>query len=843
VPREIDLRTALPADRLAARTAALRDAAAAMSAGLTGGATVLVHRVDIMTGGAADVRVSGFAPDTGAFVSRALSFLATTGAAFGLLPGQAPEFVANPHPVTTNSGARSVYVQQQAQSVPIFQAGQTVVFGPDGAVQKSVGTAVTVAPDDSQVNPALAADQAVLAALRFLVENPGDPAVDGFGSVLSEPALDAAAPAFVESQFADRPDLPTVVACAAFAEPILLALTWFPLNETLVLCWEMVVTLPEHAGAYRILLGAARGDIVYSAQIVRSIGATAQVYVTDPRQARQTVSWPPVLASYGLPVPAGLPAAFPYPWVDGATSSGGDAVAHLNDADPPLPADTGTQFAAADPLGLAQCVVNGFYFMCYMHDFLYLLGFREADGNFQADDFGLGGAPGDRVDVRVYPGPVWATANMSTPVDGLRPVMKLGLVTATGRHSALDASVVFHEATHGLTARLVGGALNNQALEQPQSAGMSEGWSDFVACQILGSTVVGAWVVDKPAGIRGFPYDAAFPGTFADLGTGRYTEVHAIGELWCATLSGVARGIGRARAMRLLVDSLKLAPANPSFLDGRDAILLALDHDLASGAVSPQQYATEKAAMRAAFARAGLGPAARGDDSFLTGIVADFGQGPAPATDWTRTGPAGRVPPDASIAVDTAGAIYVVGGDGKVYVAARSGSTWSAWAQTGPAGTVPPKTSIALDGSGAMYVVGGDGHLYVSARSGPWAQTGPAGTVPPNASIAVDSSGALYVVGGDGHVYLSARSGPSWSGWTQTGPAGTVPPNASIAVDSTGAIYVVGGDGHLYVAQRNGSSWAPTGPSGTIPPGASIAVSGAADLYAVGADGSVLISG
>src|SRR6185436_967023 len=104
-----------------------------------------------------------------------------------------------------------------------------------------------------------------------------------------------------------------------------------------------------------------------------------------------------------------------------------------------------------------QKVLNIFYYNCVMHDFFYLLGFREADGNFQQNNLGRGGIASDHVDARAHPGPVFGTANMSTPIDGLRRVMNMGLVSSTNRHTAFDSSVVFPEFTHGVTNRLVGG--------------------------------------------------------------------------------------------------------------------------------------------------------------------------------------------------------------------------------------------------------------------------------------------------------------------------------------------------------------------------------------------------
>ena len=84
--------------------------------------------------------------------------------------------------------------------------------------------------------------------------------------------------------------------------------------------------------------------------------------------------------------------------------------------------------------------------------------------------------------------------------------------------------------------------------------------------------------------------------------------MHAIGEIWCAAALEMNRRIGSELGVQLVVDALKLAPANPSFLDVRDAILTALDHKRAGGQLDDGRHAS---------ARQGIWtirvPAAKGD--------------------------------------------------------------------------------------------------------------------------------------------------------------------------------------------------------------------------------------
>jgi extracellular elastinolytic metalloproteinase len=188
-------------------------------------------------------------------------------------------------------------------------------------------------------------------------------------------------------------------------------------------------------------------------------------------------------------------------------------------------------FDPSDATGTDQRVLNAFYFCCSMHDFSYMLGFREADGNFQQDNFNLEGKASDRVEVVVHPGQIWGIANMATPVDGRAPVLNLGLYNKTNRLTALESSVVFHEFAHGISNRLVGGPQNTDTLEDTQSGGMGEGWSDYIACTINHSTIAGAWLVNYAKGIRMYAYGSNFPDNFGNLGTGRYDEVHNIGEI------------------------------------------------------------------------------------------------------------------------------------------------------------------------------------------------------------------------------------------------------------------------------------------------------------------------
>lgn len=75
--------------------------------------------------------------------------------------------------------------------------------------------------------------------------------------------------------------------------------------------------------------------------------------------------------------------------------------------------------------------------------------------------------------------------------------------------------------------------------------------------------------------------NGALPGhlggyTYADYGEViGFPEVHADGEIWGQTLWDLRDRLGSARTESLVTRAMELSPANPSFLDERNAILLA----------------------------------------------------------------------------------------------------------------------------------------------------------------------------------------------------------------------------------------------------------------------------
>ena len=326
-----------------------------------------------------------------------------------------------------------------------------------------------------------------------------------------------------------------------------------------------------------------------------------------------------------------------------------------------FPMDLATQ----DPTNYAAAAVVQLFYTCnWMHDRLYELGFTEAAGIFQTSNFGRGGLEDDAVLADAQDGSGTDNANFSTPPDGQPGRMQMYIFTGPRprRDGDFDAEIVLHEYTHGLSGRLVGGG---QGLGTLQSDGMGEGWSDFYGLALLsqpGDDVDGVYAAGAYAsyriggsndtenyyfGIRRYPYTTDLtknPLTFKDIDpaqadycasgapyhTGMFgacsssmaNEVHNQGEVWCATLwearAALVRkygwALGNPMILQLVTDGMKLTPAQPNFLQARDAILQA-DRVNNGGANLAQLWA--------AFAKRGMGFSAESPASTTTTGVAE----------------------------------------------------------------------------------------------------------------------------------------------------------------------------------------------------------------------------
>jgi hypothetical protein len=241
------------------------------------------------------------------------------------------------------------------------------------------------------------------------------------------------------------------------------------------------------------------------------------------------------------------------------------------------------------------------------------------------------------------------------------------------RDGTIDTGVIAHEWTHYLSNRLIADAAG---LGQQQPRSMGEGWSDFNAMILTvrpddvtvpsnanwnGVYSMGPYVTGGDSGfgtgndaayfgIRRYPYStdmtknpltfqhiqqgtplpAGVPVSFA-WSSGNNAEVHAAGEVWAETLwecyaSLLRDTLGATprltfqqaqdRMKSYLVASLKMTPAEPTYLEARDAMLAAA---YANDGVDYVEFWQ-------AFAKRGMGVGAIGPDRYSvthTGTVTE----------------------------------------------------------------------------------------------------------------------------------------------------------------------------------------------------------------------------
>jgi uncharacterized protein (TIGR03437 family) len=257
-------------------------------------------------------------------------------------------------------------------------------------------------------------------------------------------------------------------------------------------------------------------------------------------------------------------------------------------------------------------VTNIFYLMNVAHDYYYGLGFTEAAGNFQADNFGRGGKGNDPVLGEAQQGNTDDNSAFVPTPDGVSPRLLAGLFTmgtasyTDDRDSAYDAQLIMHEYGHGVSNRLVGARVSTSCLANIQSGAMGEGWSDYFGMSYTNNPVFGAYLTgDTIKGIRRQSYDT-YSLNYEDIGTGPNSyEVHDDGEVWAATLWDLRKALGQTVTDKLVVNGLKATPCSPSMTQARDAILSA-DQATNSGA--------NRAKIWQIFAKHGMGYSAMGVD-------------------------------------------------------------------------------------------------------------------------------------------------------------------------------------------------------------------------------------
>lgn len=573
--------------------------------------------------------------------------------------------------VTAANGVRSITLQQQVAEDP---SGKTDLIGAElranfDAAGRLINIASTLVPAKPTPSAAgakpLGASEALAIAMNNMGIVSGDP---------QQPIGEISSPR--SSRVAEFSPSP------ALGMPARAHWVYFPITRDEARpAWEVTVAEPGLRNVCAIVIDALDGRVLARHNMVHDAGDQPVSYrvFTDtsptpmlPGLDAPGTAQPPQVARELITLVSLDPVASPAGWINDGdnTTAGNNAVVRADanaDNIPDEPPTTGDPFRVFDfPADLSMepsayrdaSIVNTFYWMNALHDRLYGLGWDEAAGNCQVDNFGRGGAGADPMRVDAQDGQSTDNNFIFVPPDGISPIMTLLLLSgpSPNRDGGLDQIILAHEYAHALSTRLGGD------FRQRQSAGLGEGWSDFYALALFSrpeddprgnyplapysSYLFLGLAENYYFGIRRYPYSTSMeisPLTFADMDPLQFdlppgvpsspihdlsdtrfiTESHNIGEIWTLALWEAraflieSKGFaGNEIMLRLVTDGLKLVPAEPDYIMARDAVLQA---DLVGNG------GENLCDLWRGFARRGLGASASSPGTITTtGVVEAF---------------------------------------------------------------------------------------------------------------------------------------------------------------------------------------------------------------------------
>jgi Fungalysin metallopeptidase (M36)/SdrD B-like domain/Fungalysin/Thermolysin Propeptide Motif/Domain of unknown function (DUF4214) len=591
-------------------------------------------------------------------LSIAQGYLVSNAAALGLNPDDAAHVRLTSRSTDKDTGVTHLYFVQQVNGLDLSNTSLAVHVTAQGQVISANAAGVKAA---AQAAP----------PLRQPALKPTDAlAVSAFGLDMNMPV-----PTKVLSVASDLTGTTLLSNASLSQDPIPVNVRYVATETGVALAYDLVLRTPDDEHWYDVSVDGTSGAMLQNNDWVDH--ASYKVFPLPQERPIDVAPNPTVKDDRTIVVNPADPVASPLGWHDtGVTqytdTRGNNVFAHEDIA----AADNGTGFRPDggpsldftkfpyDPLNepasyQSALITNLFYWNNIVHDIHYHYGFDEAAGNFQVTNFSGQGLGGDPVDAEALDGSGTDNANFATPPDGQSPRMQMFVFTSTSpnRDSDFESTIMVHEYGHGVSNRLTGGPANANALIAQQSAGMGEGWSDWWALMFTQDSQpqpvpsrttargIGTYTLGQPPdgpGIRLFPYSFNMtidPHTLDDYNSDQ--EVHDTGEIWTSALwdmnvllverygydadlytgydrnaaPGTPAAAGNKLALQLVMDALKLQPANPSFTDARNAILNA-DLVLTGGANYDLIWQ--------AFARRGMGFNAKAFASDSLVVNADF---------------------------------------------------------------------------------------------------------------------------------------------------------------------------------------------------------------------------
>lgn len=521
--------------------------------------------------------------------SIAWAFLSEHHEAFGLTQADLAHFVKTREYRSASESVTHITYSQSVRGLRVFGADVRVHVNDAGEIVLVSSSAVPVSARPAIRAPSVGPDSAVRAAVGNV--RPG---------LVFQPRM---------SRASAGADAATVFERGPFARDIRAAQILFADADGVRAAWRVLVEPDPTAESYELIVDGESGDVVFrrnNVYFANGAGAVLQSNATFAADARRPDVAPlgsaaggPGDPQHGCPPvanrtsrslnsqyrdPAGV--LFNTGRLEGNNSHVYRTAAGTEGALGTLDGQGVWQFDF--PFNTASAAETHLFFaLNFVHDFFYDLGFDEAAGNFQVDNYGRGGEAGDSV-IGLARASGRNNATMSTPPDGSSPTMSMFLWDGSGcwasdvnsdstldNDGTIDSDIVVHEFHHGVHTRL------NTNWIGAEAGAMGEGGGDFFAYSIYGDTKLADYAA-PPNGIREINAKR-YGDWFCFLGI---CSVHELGKIWANVLWDLreqfrADGVGGSneeairRVHLLYIDALKLSPSAPTMLEMRDAMLVA----------------------------------------------------------------------------------------------------------------------------------------------------------------------------------------------------------------------------------------------------------------------------
>lgn len=362
-----------------------------------------------------------------------------------------------------NSGITHTYVQQLHNGIPVYNAISVFALKNDSVVYFKPGIEHNVKTKANTSKATIDAKAAVNAALQHLeLVSPATP------ELIKQD----------ESTHQYEYNLPALA-----RTPIKVQLIYLPKNGKLLLAWDVSINLKNSSHWWNIRIDAVNGTFLNKNDYVREDNFNgnhpnnSELRPVKPKGTTTLQAAPETTASAGpvynvFPFPFESPnsgsrsllldpsdaLASPFGWHDTNGASGAEYTItrgnnvyayedQNNDDQPGYSPDGGAALnfdfpytANQDPVtNMDASLTNLFYVINSIHDKLYKLGFAEADGNFEENNYGKGGQGNDPVLAEGFDGFGTNNANFASPPDGSSGRMQMFLWSGTDC-SALNIS-------------------------------------------------------------------------------------------------------------------------------------------------------------------------------------------------------------------------------------------------------------------------------------------------------------------------------------------------------------------------------------------------------------------